>query len=219
MSSITLPSSTYPTLSVITPHYFSSYLSSFLTVYCHKCRDYWLLCRSCCSYIKYVTKILLCLELITKIFSTIIFACIVIRAVLLSRIVFLWRESYLCLLNSHKYSRRCSTFSISSTMSIVFYVGGFSPIRLNIINTVSITQVDLYSNQYVSHRSFFICFLTTFADAKIRLIYKLTQSKPCTFSSFLCKRKTLAYIISTKISSILTAISHHPAIIASESFL
>lgn len=144
ITSITLPSSTYPSISTITINYFPSYLSSFLKVYCHNYLNYWPLYRSCFSYIKFVLKILLCSELITKIFSTIISSCTFIRVILLSRIEPSQRESSICLLNSHKYSIRYLTFSIFSTTSTVSYVEGFSPISLDIINTVSIINANLY---------------------------------------------------------------------------
>lgn len=166
-----------------------------------------------------VTKILLCWGWITKILVTTIYACTSLHVPLLSRIISSQKESSTCLLNSHKYSLHYLTFSISSTMSIMFCVKDFSPIMINITNTVSIIHLNLYSNQNVTCLLSFICFLITFSDAQTPLIYKLTQSKPCTFSSSLCKRKTPAWTPSVKISSIFTATFHHLATTASESFL
>lgn len=161
-------------------------------VYCHNYPNYWPLDKSCCSYTKSVLKILLCSGWITKTFLIPIFACISLHESLLSRRVSSQREPSTCLLNSHKYFRYYLIFSISSTMSIMSYGEGFSPIRINTINTASIIHLNLYSSQSVTRRLSFICFLITFSDAQTPLIYKPTQSEPCTFSSSLCKKKTPA---------------------------
>lgn len=159
---------------------------------CRNYPNYSPLDKSCCSYTMSATKILLCWEWITKTFSATIFACTSLHVPLLSRRVSSQRESSTCLLNSHTYSQHYLTFSISSTVSIMSCVEGFSPIRINTTNTASIIHLNLYSNQNVIHRLSFICFLITFFDAQTPLIYKLTQSKPCTSSSSLCKKKTPA---------------------------
>lgn len=189
ISSTSWPSSPYPSLPP-TPQYSPSCLSPFPMAYCHNYPNYSPLDKSCCSYTMSATKILLCWEWITKTFSATIFACTSLHVPLLSRRVSSQRESSTCLLNSHTYSQHYLTFSISSTMSIMSCVEGFSPIRINTTNTASIIHLNLYSNQSVIHRLSFICFLITFSDAQTPLIYKLTQSKPCTFSSSLCKKKT-----------------------------